>query len=71
MQKEANYLCKLLESNESQPHGFQEIQINLPSKKCTEAKENYNACDLNDCNVRDKMLEGLEADSMCLSLSEQ
>ena len=57
--KKANYLCKLLESNKCQPHGFEQIHKNLPSKKkCTEAKEN--ACDLNDNSLRYKVLKGLE-----------
>ena len=62
--KKANYLCKLLESNKCQSHGFEQIHKNLPSKrKWTEAKEN--ACDLNDCSLRDKVLKGLEPASLC------
>ena len=57
--KKANYLCKLLESNKCQPHGFEQIHKNLPlQKKCTEAKEN--ACDLNYNSLRYKVLKGFE-----------
>jgi hypothetical protein len=57
--QKASYLCKLLESNQCQPFGFEEAHSNLPSKKkCLEAKEN--ACDLNDSNLRDEIMKKLE-----------
>ena len=62
--KRASYLCELLESNECQPHRFEEIHYNLPSKKrYTEAKES--ACDLNDSSLRDKVLKGLKSAQCC------
>jgi hypothetical protein len=49
--QKASYLCKLLESNEFQPYGLEEVHNNL------EAKEN--ACDLNDSCLRDNVLGNL------------
>ena len=64
--KRASYLCELLESNECQPHRFEEIHNNLASmKRCTETKES--AWYLNDSSLRVKVLKGLESAVVNLS----
>ena len=53
-----SYLSKLLESNNFQPHLYEEIHNSLPSKiRCVEKKQD--ACNKYDCKVRDEMLKQL------------
>ena len=53
-----SYLSELLESNNFQPHPYEEIHNSLPSKiRCVEKKQD--ACNKYDCKVRDEMLKQL------------
>ena len=57
--QKANYLWKLLDSNDCQPFPFEEVHSNLSSKKrCTESKGNV--FNLNESNIRDQTLESLK-----------
>ena len=53
-----NYLSKLLESNNFQPHLYKEIHNSLPSKiRCVEMKQD--ACNIYDCKIQDEILKQL------------
>ena len=51
-----SYLSKLLKSNNFQPHPYEEIHNDLPSKSmCVQMKQD--ACNIYDCEVRNEMLK--------------